>query len=62
MNLDQLLTDAARQVADQVDPPEVDLEAGRVVVADRPGLVSPFPDDVPPAAPAAPPTPVEGDA
>lgn len=25
--------------------PEVDLEAGRVVVADRPGLVSPFPDD-----------------
>lgn len=26
--------------------PEVDLEAGRVVVADRPGLVSPFPDDV----------------
>ncbi len=29
MNLDQLLTDAARQVADQVDPPEVDLEAVR---------------------------------
>jgi 16S rRNA processing protein RimM len=26
--------------------PEVDLDAGRVVVADRPGLVSPFPDDV----------------
>lgn len=26
--------------------PEVDLEGGRVVVADRPGLVSPFPDDV----------------
>ena len=26
--------------------PEVDLEAGRVVVADRPGLVSPFPDEV----------------
>jgi 16S rRNA processing protein RimM len=25
--------------------PEVDLEAGRVVVADRPGLVSPFPDE-----------------
>ena len=25
--------------------PEVDLEAGRVVVADRPGLVTPFPDD-----------------
>ncbi|MFC7361555.1 ribosome maturation factor RimM [Nocardioides astragali] len=27
--------------------PEVDLDAGRVVVADRPGLVTPFPDDVP---------------
>lgn len=27
--------------------PEVDLEAGRVVVADRPGLVTPFPDDAP---------------
>ena len=26
--------------------PEVDLRAGRVVVADRPGLVSPFPDEV----------------
>ncbi|MGF9756762.1 ribosome maturation factor RimM [Microvirga sp. 0TCS3.31] len=26
--------------------PEVDLDAGRIVVADRPGLVSPFPDDV----------------
>ena len=26
--------------------PEVDLAAGRIVVADRPGLVSPFPDDV----------------
>ena len=26
--------------------PEVDLAAGRVVVADRPGLVSPFPEDV----------------
>ena len=26
--------------------PEVDLSAGRVVVADRPGLVSPFPVDV----------------
>lgn len=26
--------------------PEVDLAAGRVVVADRPGLVTPFPDDV----------------
>ncbi len=25
--------------------PEVDLDAGRVVVADRPGLVSPFPDE-----------------
>jgi len=25
--------------------PEVDLAAGRIVVADRPGLVSPFPDD-----------------
>jgi len=25
--------------------PEVDLDAGRIVVADRPGLVSPFPDD-----------------
>ncbi|GAB2880655.1 ribosome maturation factor RimM [Nocardioides pacificus] len=25
--------------------PEVDLTAGRLVVADRPGLVSPFPDD-----------------
>lgn len=24
--------------------PEVDLEAGRIVVADRPGLVTPFPD------------------
>lgn len=31
--------------------PEVDLEAGRVVVADRPGLVSPFPDDVDEARP-----------
>lgn len=27
--------------------PEVDLAAGRLVVADRPGLVSPFPEDVP---------------
>ena len=27
--------------------PEVDLRAGRIVVADRPGLVSPFPDDAP---------------
>jgi 16S rRNA processing protein RimM len=27
--------------------PEVDLDARRVVVADRPGLVSPFPDDTP---------------
>jgi len=27
--------------------PEVDLTAGRIVVADRPGLVSPFPDDAP---------------
>ena len=26
--------------------PEVDLAAGRIVVADRPGLVTPFPDDV----------------
>ncbi|SFA97493.1 16S rRNA processing protein RimM [Nocardioides alpinus] len=34
--------------------PEVDLEAGRVVVADRPGLVTPFPDDVPEAAPEGP--------
>lgn len=25
--------------------PEVDVEAGRVVIADRPGLVSPFPDE-----------------
>jgi 16S rRNA processing protein RimM len=25
--------------------PEVDLEAGRLVVADRPGLVTPFPDE-----------------
>ena len=25
--------------------PEVDLDAGRIVVADRPGLVTPFPDD-----------------
>ena len=30
--------------------PEVDLDAGRVMVADRPGLVSPFPEDVPDAA------------
>ncbi|WP_307861788.1 ribosome maturation factor RimM [Nocardioides sp. SYSU D00065] len=29
--------------------PEVDLDAGRLVVADRPGLVSPFPDDGPDA-------------
>ena len=29
MNLDQLLTDAARHVADQVDPPEVDVDAVR---------------------------------
>ncbi len=27
--------------------PEVDLDAGRVVVADRPGLVTPFPEDAP---------------
>jgi 16S rRNA processing protein RimM len=27
--------------------PEVDVTAGRVVVADRPGLVAPFPDDTP---------------
>lgn len=26
--------------------PEVDLAAGRIVVADRPGLVSPFPEDL----------------
>jgi hypothetical protein len=25
--------------------PEVDVAGGRVVVADRPGLVTPFPDD-----------------
>ena len=25
--------------------PEVDLGAGRIVVADRPGLVTPFPED-----------------
>jgi 16S rRNA processing protein RimM len=31
--------------------PEVDLTAGRIVVADRPGLVSPFPDDAPDEAP-----------
>ena len=31
--------------------PEVDLAAGRIVVADRPGLVSPFPDDAPDDAP-----------
>ena len=30
--------------------PEVDLAAGRVVVADRPGLVSPFPDEGEPGA------------
>ena len=30
--------------------PEVDLAAGRIVVADRPGLVSPFPDDAPDGA------------
>jgi 16S rRNA processing protein RimM len=30
--------------------PEVDLAAGRLVVADRPGLVSPFPEDAPEAA------------
>ncbi|UFN45729.1 ribosome maturation factor RimM [Nocardioides okcheonensis] len=29
--------------------PEVDLAAGRVVVADRPGLVAPFPDEPGPA-------------
>ncbi len=27
--------------------PEVDLAAGRVVVADRPGLVAPYPDELP---------------
>ena len=27
--------------------PEVDLAAGRVVVADRPGLVTPLPEDLP---------------
>ena len=27
--------------------PEVDVAAGRVVIADRPGLVAPFPDDKP---------------
>lgn len=31
--------------------PEVDLAAGRIVVADRPGLVSPFPDDADEARP-----------
>jgi 16S rRNA processing protein RimM len=25
--------------------PEVDVAGGRVVIADRPGLVSPFPDE-----------------
>ena len=30
--------------------PEVDLPGGRVVVADRPGLVTPFPDDKPPSS------------
>ena len=30
--------------------PEVDLDARRLVVADRPGLVSPFPDDAPDTA------------
>jgi 16S rRNA processing protein RimM len=34
--------------------PEVDLETGRVVVADRPGLVTPFPDDVADPTPAGP--------
>lgn len=32
--------------------PEVDVEAGRVVIADRPGLVAPFPDDKPDDKPA----------
>jgi 16S rRNA processing protein RimM len=27
--------------------PEVDVAGGRVVIADRPGLVQPFPDDEP---------------
>jgi 16S rRNA processing protein RimM len=27
--------------------PEVDIPAGRIVVADRPGLVAPFPDELP---------------
>lgn len=31
--------------------PEVDLDGGRVVIADRPGLVSPFPDDDSPNEP-----------
>ena len=31
--------------------PEVDVPAGRVVIADRPGLVTPFPDDKPDAKP-----------
>ncbi len=35
--------------------PEVDLDAGRVVVADRPGLVSPFPEDKPEGKPEDPP-------
>ena len=30
--------------------PEVDLPGGRVVVADRPGLVTPFPDNKPPSS------------
>jgi 16S rRNA processing protein RimM len=34
--------------------PEVDLDAGRVVVADRPGLVTPFPEDVADDVPEAP--------
>ena len=33
--------------------PEVDVPAGRVVIADRPGLVAPFPDEKPDDKPAA---------
>lgn len=34
--------------------PEVDVAGGRVVIADRPGLVTPFPDDAEDDAPDAP--------
>ena len=39
--------------------PEVDVDAGRVVVADRPGLVTPFPEDVADAADDVQDTPAE---